>query len=296
MAYSVERRPSTAAARIEKDGVMADLAVSTWSLHRVLGATYPGLDPHAKERAPRYPYGPGSVSLLDLPAIVASLGIPKLEICHFHFPRTDTGYVDELRQRLSQEQIRPLTLLVDEGDIASADPAVRERDLALIRGWIDIAAHLQAQRVRVIAGQSAADPGGVAVRRSIEGLLALAEYGQARGVSVVTENWLALAMDSAALLAIMQGTGGAVGLCADFGNYRGPSKYDDLAAILPYASSIHAKASFPAPGVMDVEDFRHCLDLAKAARFSGNYVLIFDSAGDEQASLLQIAATVRPYL
>jgi sugar phosphate isomerase/epimerase len=227
---------------------------------------------------------------------VASLGIPKLEICHFHFPRTDTEYLDHLGQRLRQAQVRPLTLLIDEGDIAAADPARRSHDLDLIRGWIDVAAYLRAPRVRVIAGQSAADPGGEAVRWSIEGLLALADYGQARGVSVVTENWLALAMQPATLLAILRNAGGAVGLCADFGNYRGPAKYDDLATILPYASSIHAKASFSAPGVMDEADFRHCLDLARAAHFSGSYVLIFDSAGDEPASLRQIAEVVQPYL
>jgi sugar phosphate isomerase/epimerase len=275
---------------------MPDLAVSTWSLHRTLGATYPGLDPRSGERSPAYPYGQGSQTLLDLPNTVAGLGIANLEICHFHFPRTDTPYLDQLRQRLNQTQVRPLTLLVDEGDIASADPAVRARDLALIRGWIDVAAYLQVQRVRVIAGQSAADPAGDAVRWSIEGLLALTDYARARGVTVVTENWLALAMDRAALLAILRGTGGAVGLCADFGNYRGPGKYDDLAAILPFASSIHAKASFSAPGLMDEVDFRRCLDLARAAQFSGSYVLIFDSAGDEKASLLQMASMVQPYL
>jgi hypothetical protein len=112
----------------------------------------------------------------------------------------------------------------------------------------------------------------------------------------VTENWLTLAKDPATLLAILDGTGGAVGLCGDFGNYSGPTKYDDLRAILPRAWSIHAKAAFSAPGVMDEEDFRHCLDLARGARFNGAYVLIFDSAGDERASLLQVAEVVRPYL
>jgi sugar phosphate isomerase/epimerase len=227
---------------------------------------------------------------------VAELGVAALEICHFHFPRTDSAFLADLRGRLQEAHVQFLTLLVDEGDIASADPAVRERDLALIRGWIDIAAEVGAQRVRVIAGKSSGDPEGEAVRRSIEGMLALADYARARGVELVTENWLALALEPANLLAILRGTAGAVGLCADFGNYRGPSKYDDLGAILPYASSIHAKATFPEPGIMDEADFLRCLDLSREAGFTGSYVLIFDNAGDERTSLSQMASVVRPYL
>ena len=281
---------------IKKDGAMPELAVSTWSLHRELGATYPGLDLHPGLRAPQYTYGQGSLTLLDVPATVASLGMPNLEVSHHYFPRTDLDYLDELRLNLDDARVDLLTLLMEEGDIAAADPVARTRDLALIRGWIDVAARVGARRVRVIAGQCEADRGGEAVRRSSAALLALAEYAGGREVEVITENWLALTKEPANLLAILEGTGDAVGLCADFGNYSGPTKYDDLAAILPRAWSIHAKAAFPAPGVMDESDFRRCLDLSRDARFSGAYVLIFDSAGDERASLLQMAEVVRPYL
>jgi len=275
---------------------MPELAVSTWSLHRTLGPTYPGLTLHAGLREPQYPYGRGSLTLLDVPALVAGLGVPNLEVSHFYFPSTDPAYLAELRRSLDDAEVGLLTLLIDEGDIAAADPAARARDLTLMRGWIDVAAALGARRVRVIAGQSEADRGGEAVRRSGAGLLALAAYAGPLGIAVITENWLALTAEPANLLAILDGTGDAVGLCADFGNYSGPTKYDDLAAILPRACSIHAKAAFPSPAVMDETDFRRCLDLARDARFSGTYVLIFDSAGDERASLLQMADVVRAYL
>lgn len=275
---------------------MPELAVSTWSLHRALGPTYPGLALHPGPREPQYPYGRGPLTLLDVPAIVAGLGAPNLEVSHFYFPSTDPAYLAELRRSLDDAHVRLLTLLIDEGDIAAADPAARARDMTLMRGWIDVAATLGARRVRVIAGQSDADPGGEAVRRSSAGLLALATYAGPLGIAVITENWLALTAEPESLLAILDGTGEVVGLCADFGNYSGPTKYDNLAAILPRACSIHAKAAFPSPGVMDATDFRRCLDLARDAQFSGTYVLIFDSAGDERASLLQMADVVRAYL
>lgn len=273
---------------------MPELAVSTWSLHRELGPTYPDLALSEGERRAEYPYGRGKLTLLEAPAAVAAAGLPNLEICHFHFPRTDPDYLRELRGRFDAAGVRPLTLLIDAGDITAADPEVRQRDLARIKAWIDVAAELGAARVRAIAGD--AQPGGEAIRWSVAGLAELAEYGGARSVGVITENWRQLAMRPADLLTILDELGGAVGLCADFGNYRGPAKYGDLRAILPRAGSIHAKANFPASGAPDLADFGRCLDLSREAGFEGEYVLIFDGPGDEWASLGQVAEAVRPYL
>jgi len=98
------------------------------------------------------------------------------------------------------------------------------------------------------------------------------------------------------LLAILDGVGGALGLCADVGNYRGPTRDADLRAILPRAVTVHAKADWRGPGAVDAASFQRRLDLTREAGFAGAYVLIFDDPGDERASLLQLADLVRPYL
>ena len=275
---------------------MPELAVSTWSLHRTLGPIYPDLEMRDGDRAPDGRYGEGSLSLLETPAFVAAMGLANLEVCHFHFPSTDAAYLAQLRAALHTASVHLTTLLIDDGDIAAPDPATRQRDMQRIKGWIDVAAGVGARRVRVIAGLTGPDADGAAVQRSAEGLAELAAYARERGVGVITENWHALAARPEHLLAILDGTGDAVGLCADFGNYRGPTRYDDLQAILPRAVSVHAKADATAPGAMDVASFRRLLDLAQGAGFDGTYVLIFDDEGDERESLLQRADVVRPYL
>jgi sugar phosphate isomerase/epimerase len=274
---------------------MPDIGISSWSLRHHLGVMYPGLDPTV-ERPADYTLGKGTHSLLELPALVAQMGIAKLEVCHFHFPRTDAAFLAAFRQRLEEAGVRLFTVLIDAGDITAADPQVRCRDIELIERWIEIAAAAGAARVRVIAGFAEPDAGGEAVQRSMDSFSRLARYAADRGVQVVTENWHALSMNSQALVRLLEGLDGAVGLCADFGNYTGPDKYDDLARILPYASSCHAKAEFHAPGEPDTADFIRCLDLACAANFTGTYVLIFESVGDERSSLNQIQALIAPYL
>ena len=276
---------------------MPRLAVSSWSLRHTLWPTYPGLALTPGDRAPGRTFGPGSLALLDLPAAARAAGIGALDLCHFHVPRTDDAYLRELRDRLAAADARVLTLLVDEGDISAADPADRARALAQLRAWIDIAARLGARYARVIAGEQTAEADGGAIGRSAEGLAALAGYAGARGVGLLTENWRPLAMSPGALLAILAAAGDAVGLCADFGNYRGPGKYDALRAILPRATTIHAHAAtaWLRPGGTDEGDLRRCLALARAAGFAGPYVLILESHGadDEWAGIAGMAAIVR---
>lgn len=248
------------------------------------------------ESEPDTRYGLGNVSLLDVPQVVAEMGIPHLEICHFHFPRVDAEYIAELRGRLAQANVQFLTLLIDTGDITSPDPDTRARDLAHIRRWIEIAAQAGARQVRVIAGDAQPDGDGQAIKLSVQGLAELQEYADSLGVGVITENWHQLATSPCTLLAILNGLQGKVGLCADFGNYSGQTKYDDLAAILPLADTIHAKGDFRQAGVLEREDYERCLDLSRDAGFSGQYVLIFDGPGEEQPSLRQLADVVQPYL
>jgi sugar phosphate isomerase/epimerase len=274
---------------------MPALSVSTWSLHRRLGPTYPSLDLTDGEREAAHPYGPGTLTLLDTPAAVAELGITNLEFVHFHFPRTDADYLATLRDRLDAAGVTPSTLLIDSGDITAADDESCARDLERIQAWIDIAATLGARRSRVVAGEATSGDAD-AIARSIGGLSVLADYGATCGVRVITENWRQLAMDPATLLTVLDGLGDRVGLCADTGNYKGPTKYDDLRRIIPRAETIHAKADYPVAGQMDDADFRRCLDLARATGFSGDYVLIFDGPGDELASLAEMAEVVRTYL
>jgi sugar phosphate isomerase/epimerase len=127
------------------------LSVTTWSLHRALGLSYP--DAPGQERQPaRETWGPGEVTLLDLPARVAAMGIYTMEICHFQIPSRDAGYLTDLRGALDDAGVYLFSLLIDDGDLTHPEHHARDRDW--IGGWIDTAAALGAERARVIAGKA----------------------------------------------------------------------------------------------------------------------------------------------
>ncbi len=267
-------------------------SVSTWSLHRALGrpdfyGVEDGFD------IPMATHGRGALSLLELPARLAASGIHTMELCHFHLPSLDAGYLLELRAEIQAARVELFSLLIDDGDIVH--PTHAERDQAWIGRWIEIAGALGASRSRVVAGKSASTPANLT--RSAQGLKQLAAQAEAMGLRLMTENWFAVLPTPDAVHALFEQLDGHVGLCLDFGNWDGPDKYANLAQIATYAESCHAKAHFSEAGILDTDDYTRCLEITRAAHFAGPYTLIYSGPDDDEwAGLAREVQVVQPYL
>ena len=272
---------------------LSRISVSSFSLHRTLGVNYRDLPGDDGTRPCMPLFGPASCTLLDLPDRIADAGLLTLEISHPHLPSRDPGYLDELRFAIRQAGVTLLSVLVEAGDVT--DPVHGERDQQWIAGWIETAGLLGAQRVRVIAGKSPyAAP---AMERSITALRELAVVARDHGVRLTTENWFELLSCPEAVVTLLDSLEGEVGFNLDFGNWGGPTKYADLEAIYRYAESCHAKCAFGPDYTPDADDYRRCLELAKAAGFTGPYTLIYDGPGaNEWRGLAIERELVTPYL
>ena len=230
----------------------------------------------------------GEFSLLEIPARVAEFGINTLEVCHFHIPSLDKGYLNELRGALEAANVELFSVLIDHGDITH--PEYADRDLVWMGEWIETAGILGATCARAIAGK--APPSEEALEMSRNGLQKLAERAEVNGVRLMTENWFSVLSTPENVLTLLDRLDGEVGFCLDFGNWEGETKYVDLEAIAPRAESCHTKAHFPAPGEMDKDDYIRCLDLTQDAGFSGPHTLIYDGPGDDEWEGLTIEREV----
>lgn len=238
-------------------------AVSSWSLHRTLTA---------------------GLSLLDLPGELARRGFDTVQLCHFHLSSREPDYLDELRSALGSAGVSLDCLLVDDGDLTGDDAAAAE---SWIAGWLGVAERLGARRARVIAGRSAPSPD--TLEASAAALLRLA---RGHSVRVVTENWHELLPDAASVRELFALVGDEVGFLVDLGNWTGPDKYDQLAAVAARAETCHAKAHSHADG-LDVEDYRRSLTVLRDAGFTGPLALVYDGPDpDEWAGLDAESAVV----
>ena len=255
---------------------LSRLSVSSYSLHRTLGAMYRDLPGDDGTRPCVRPEG--VLSLLALPAALAAQGYHTLEISHPHLPSREPAYLNELRTAIAEAGVTLLSVLVESGDLTHPDHG--ERDRKWMEGWIETAGLLGAQRARLIAGHAPFTP--ETLQRSQNALRILARHGRDQGVRVTTENWFDLLATPAAVCTLLDGLEGQVGFNLDFGNWEGPTKYADLEAVYPYAETCHAKCAFTAETVPDAEDYRKCLDLAQQSGFSGPYTLIYDASGSDE--------------
>jgi sugar phosphate isomerase/epimerase len=261
----------------------ARISVSTWSLHPVLGAPpFWGVT-----ETPRGEVA-GELSLLGLPPRLADFGITTFELCHFHLPSLNAGYLHDLRDSMQGAGVELWSLLLDDGDLSGENAL---RDEVWIARWFPIAQLLGARCVRVIAGKAAPTSENLAHSRAA--LQRLAQQAAHYDVRVLTENWFDLLSTPEAVHAVLDGAN--VGLNFDFGNWSGDEKYEQLAQIAALAEGSHAKAHFENEEI-DAVDFEKCLKLLRAANFSGPYSLVCDNAQDRWSALSQMKSIAERFI
>jgi sugar phosphate isomerase/epimerase len=235
------------------------------------------------------------IKLTDVPQRMQEHGIGTLEICHFHFPSVSPDYLHTLRTAIEAAGVELFSILIDTGDISHPDSRRREADIKLIERWMEIAAALGARAVRVVAGEAAPDD-EAGLERAIAGLDHLSARGRELGLRVLTENFRPLASTAANCNRILDALDGAVGLCADVGNFPDAGRVDEFKAVVDRASSVHAKPSYDADGRMDPRQLRECLAASVDAGFDGPYTLVYDRPGDAWQGIAALKEVVSPYL
>lgn len=275
---------------------MPYLSLTTWSLHRNLGPLrWTEWDAQEREHRTVINDQPERISLLALPSFLAENGFSAMEVCHFNFPDTSEEYLQQLKEAVRKAGITFYTLLADYGDISSADEIRRSADIEWIKGWIDIASAVGAERVRVIGGD--ANPSDrEALERSCDAMKQLCDYAEDKGVRVVTENFKALTSTSENCLALLEACGGRLGLTSDFGNFSGPSKYEELGRTVPRSESIHAKAQTDAGGMPDAAEFARCMEVVRLSGYEGPITIVYDGPGELWDGVGRVRALAEAYL
>lgn len=249
------------------------VSVSTWALHPLIRKTYPGKpgDTDSYFIAPQ----DGTLDLLDVPAALAKRGITTMEVCHFHLPPHDLAYHAQFKAALDNAGVELWNLLIDDGDITH--PEHGKRDTAWVLHWMDVAGSLGARCARVIAGKQEPTPENIHL--STERLVGLTVDAYLRGLHLMTENWYSITSRPEYVEQIVEAANGALGLCLDFGNWGGETKYADLAEIAPLATSSHSKCNFT-NGIPDTDDFRRCLHILRDVQYRGPFTLVYGEPGD----------------
>ena len=103
------------------------------------------------------------LALLDFPRVAREeFGFDAVELNSPFFASLDSDYRDELSANAAKARVRLLGIAVDGmGDLAALDPVAREEAVQRHIPWLEAAALLDCEFVRVnLGGRDAADPAG----------------------------------------------------------------------------------------------------------------------------------------
>ncbi|GAA1430115.1 TIM barrel protein [Microlunatus lacustris] len=258
-------------------------ALHTWSLFRTLGRyVAPGSMPSGG-----LPESTGAApALLELPAELARHGYRSAQLCHFYLPRRDQPFLAELRAAFAEAEVVLECLLVDDGDLAHPTEGDAQRDW--VSSWLEAAEALGAERARVVAGQQPPAPSTLAA--SATRLRQLADRHP--DVRLVTENWHALLPDAATVVQLLDQAEGQVGFLVDLGNWKGPDRHTQLAAVAGLAETCQAKVRTDPDGRLDLDEYRTCLTGLAEGGYTGPLALVHDGPDPDEWGRLEDAYAV----
>ena len=220
---------------------------------------------------------------LDYPALCKEkLGITHIEYWNRPFggKHTDKKYVGELVKRTTGEGMKNVLILVDaKNQLDAKDKAQRDRAVDEHKGWIDCAAQLGCDAIRVNC-RSGGNP-DENVQNAKDEVGRLCDYAKDSKVKVVIEphggnsqnpDWLLKAMDAL--------DRPNAGILPDFNNFGRYDRYDGVTKSLPYAPAVCAKAlKFDDKGNETKTDYYRMLRIIHASDFSGVITIEFEGGG-----------------
>ena len=236
------------------------------------------------------------MDLFDFVTLAADMALDAVELTSYYFPPdVDTEYLHLIKQHAFL-----LGLDISGSSVGNnfcvPDGPDRDKQLELVRTWVDRAAELDAPVIRIFAGNVAkGDDEAKAVARAIEGIKASLPYAARQGVALALENHGGITATPDQILAIVQAIDAPnFGVNLDTGNFHTEDPYADLARIAPYAINVQVKTEITRKGHSKEEaDLVKVIGILREARYSGYVVLEYEAKEDPMKAIPRHIKTLR---
>ena len=219
------------------------------------------------------------LSLADFIDDCAKFGLEGTELTSYYFPQdADDAYLRQLKLQAFRLGLDISGTAVGN-DFCHPQGPEREKQIALVKTWVDRAEILGAPVIRIFSGNAKkGQTEAEAHKLAVAGMEECCEYAGNHGVVLALENHGGLTTTIEGLLALVRDVKSpwfAVNL--DTGNFRSSDPYADLAKLAPYAMNVQVKVSMqPAGGDKEKADFKRLAKILREAGYRGYIVLEFE--------------------
>ena len=224
----------------------------------------------------------------------STLQVAGAELQDIHFPQTRPAYIQTLRRRAQDLGLALIGIGV-HNDFGRADATWRQREIAKVKQWIEVAEQLGVPQVRVFAGH----PEGPAAERwpaMVAALREVAVFAAAAGITLGLENHNhgAFTKTAADQLRVLEDVNHpALRHLLDTGNYVDGWPSVERTAHL----AVHVHAKFwqvdPTTGAEPTIDYPRLLAMLRARGYAGWLSFEYEAAEDEATGVPRALAYLR---
>lgn len=240
------------------------------------------------------------LSYEDLVRIAVDNDVDGLDMTVYWFPSTDASFLMPLKRLAYRQGVEIYSISV-RTNMCQPTSELRDKELAEVRKWVDVAATLGAGHIRVFGGNvpktSTEDE---ASKWVVDVLSRGAEYAGSKGVILGLENHGGITARASRIVDIVKRVNSpwaAVNL--DTGNFD-EDAYGQIAQILPYAANVQFKTEIKvAKGKNEPSDWDRLTKMLATGGYNGYMALEYegkDGAMETMPPLLKkLGALARKY-
>jgi sugar phosphate isomerase/epimerase len=218
-----------------------------------------------------------SLTLFDFIDIAAWGPLDAVELTSYYFAETSDAYLKKLKDRCRQQ-----------GLAISGVPERLKSEIATVKAWLERAAKLEAETVRIFAGSlERGDTLEEAQRRVVAAIEECCAHAEKVGVKVALENHGGITATPELLLTLVkQVRSKAFGVNVDTGNFHTADPYADIAKIVPYGIVAQVKTEIiRADKKREDADLPRIIRILKEANFQGYVALEYEAAEEPKVAV-----------
>jgi sugar phosphate isomerase/epimerase len=184
-------------------------------------------------------------------------------------------------------------------DFVFADKSARDREIQLVKNWVDATAKLGAPVLRVFAGKS--DLPGYSWQEIsnwvVESLKECTEYASKKGVIIGIQNHHDFIKTADQVIDIIQRVNSPwCGLILDVGSFRDKEVYSEIKKAIPYAINWQLKETVFSGKTEIPIDLKKTFEIIKESNYRGYIPIETLRKDDPKIIVPEFLAQVKPYL
>jgi sugar phosphate isomerase/epimerase len=242
------------------------------------------------------------ISVEQMMDFCVSHGFEGLDLTCYYLPGypqvPSDDYLFSLKRKLHQIGLE-LSGTGCRNDFVFANKSDRDREIQLVKNWVDATAKLGAPVLRVFAGKSDL-PGyswGQISNWVVDALKECTDYASKKGIIIGIQNHNDFIKTADQVIDILQRVNSPwCGLILDVGSFREKEVYAEIEKAIPYAVNWQLKETIFAGKTELPIDLKKTFELIRASNYRGYVPIETLRKGDPGQIVPEFLAQVKPYI